>query len=99
MSDYYILNGRAVVPSTLLEWGRWLEENRDKKMVRKTKVGDSLVSTVFLGLDHQWGGGPPLIFETLVFDGPLADEMDRYSTYDEAEAGHEAMVKRVEQAA
>lgn len=25
------------------------------------------VSTVFLGLDHQYGEGPPLVFETMVF--------------------------------
>jgi hypothetical protein len=37
----------------------------------------------------------PALFETLVFGGPLSQEMDRYSTWAEAEAGHRAMVERV----
>lgn len=28
---------------------------------------DYRVSTVFLGIDHNWGEGPPLLFETMVF--------------------------------
>src|SRR6187401_652293 len=33
----------------------------------------TIVSTVFLGLDHSWGHGPPLLYETMVFD-PGGDE-------------------------
>lgn len=54
------------------------------------------VSTVWLGRDHRFGGdGPPIIFETLVFGGPLDGEMDRYCTEAEATAGHRAMVDRL----
>ena len=53
------------------------------------------VSTVFLGLDHQHFDGPPLLFETMVFVGEHGDEMERYSTWDEAVAGHDAMVAKV----
>jgi hypothetical protein len=53
---------------------------------------------VFLGLDHSHGGGPPLLFETLVFGGPLADEGDRYPTRAAALAGHDQMVARVRDA-
>ena len=41
---------------------------------------------------------PPLLFETMVFDGPKGRneiDMQRYSTWDEAERGHIEMVKRV----
>lgn len=34
--------------------------------------------------------------ETMVFGGPLDAEMERYSTWDEAVAGHAAMVARCE---
>lgn len=37
----------------------------------------------------------PLLFETMVFGGPFDQEMARYSTWDEAEAGHKKMVKRI----
>jgi len=56
-----------------------------------------LISTVFLGLDMGFGHPKrdPLLFETMVFNGPLNEEMDRYSSWVEAEAGHEAMCDRV----
>lgn len=48
------------------------------------------VSTVWLGTDHQWGDGPPLLFETMVFDGdtPADRLMERWSTEREARRGH-----------
>ena len=59
------------------------------------------VSTVFLGLDHNWGDGPPLLFESMIFwpDNPdLDQQMARYSTWHEAEQGHERLVECVRQA-
>jgi hypothetical protein len=60
------------------------------------------VSTVFLGLDHNWdniihgGDGPPVLFETMVFwDGPLGGEGKRYATWEEADRGHEDLVWKV----
>ncbi len=52
------------------------------------------VSTVFLVINHQYGDGPPLIFETMIFiHGSSHDEyMQRYSTEDEAVAGHRYIV-------
>ena len=96
-SDKVILKGHDVVPTNdLIEWARWFE-TADRK-VAKDVIGQVRVSTVFIGLDHSFGEGPPLYFETLVFGGPLADKMDRYATWDEAEAGHKKMVERVEKA-
>lgn len=97
MSGRYVLEGKEVVPcEDLLKWARWMEE--DVRTVEYNTIGGSRVSTVFLGLDHQFGKGLPLLFETLVFDGKLDGEMDRYSTWDEAVAGHKAMVERVKEA-
>jgi hypothetical protein len=51
--------------------GRWLDLNRDwsYKRVRETVVADVWrVSTVWLGIDHGFGWGPPLTFETMVFE-------------------------------
>lgn len=54
------------------------------------------VSTVFLGLDHNWGPvGPPLLFETMVFGSDLDGSQWRYATWDEAVAGHERVVDLV----
>lgn len=57
------------------------------------------VSTVFLGIDHNFSGkGAPVLFETMVFNGPLDQEQDRYCTEAEARKGHAAMVQRVREA-
>ena len=78
----------------LLEWAKAFE-NKDRQLAQDF-VGDVRVSTVWLGLDHRFGGGGrPLIFETMVFGGPLDGEQDRYSTEEQAMAGHAAMLKRV----
>ena len=50
------------------------------------------VSTVWLGLDHGFGNGPPLIFETMVF--PEAEICERYSTEVEAREGHARLVQQ-----
>lgn len=46
------------------------------------------VSTVWLGIDHNFGFGAPLIFETMVFGGAYDQECVRYHTEKEALAGH-----------
>lgn len=55
------------------------------------------VSTVFLGLDHSFNGGPPVLWETMVF-GPETGSMDldggRYTSYDAAVTGHAVFVER-----
>jgi hypothetical protein len=57
-------------------------------------VGDALVSTVWVGVDLD-GEDPPLIFESMVFGGPLDHTTWRYATRDEAVAGHAELIKRV----
>lgn len=78
------------------------------------QVGDSLgviigktlftntveISTVFLAMDHQFGDGPPLVFESMIFgetgDPEYPDNyQDRYTTVQEALAGHERLVSNV----
>jgi hypothetical protein len=52
------------------------------------------VSTVWLGLDHNWWPDrAPLIFETMIFGGKLDLECWRYSTEEQALAGHADAVK------
>lgn len=90
----YILNGKETVKkSDILEWAKWFE--KENRTVEKTKIGDSEISTVFLGIDHSFGGGIPLLFETMVFGGAMDGEQDRYSTWTEAEIGHKNMCDRV----
>lgn len=96
MSEHYILNGHEAVPAGLMEWASWLEKARAERVVAKTEISDGVrVSTVFLGLNYRFGEGPPLLFETLVFGGPWGGEMERCSTWAEAEAMHAQMCETV----
>ena len=95
MSDYYILKGHEVEKVDLVTWAKWLEENHSAKIVKQEDVGGYFVSTVFLGLDHRFGDGPPVLFETLVFKRKPDGEVDycevhgeRCGTYDGAEEMH-----------
>lgn len=96
MGRYYILEGREIreIPD-LLEWARWFNTDRKSIARKRFYFRKITVSTVFLGIDHSFDDGAPLLFETMVFGGTLDGEMERYSTYEEALAGHKAMVKRV----
>lgn len=58
-------------------------------------VGNVVISTVWLGIDHGLGslrGGRPIIFETMIFGGPMDQECWRYYTEAEAKAGHAEVV-------
>jgi hypothetical protein len=93
MSDKYLLCEDHSVRATddLMEWAKGFEKS--DRHVGSTLVGDVHISTVFLGLDHSFGDGPPLLFETMIFGGKHNQKQWRYSTWDEAVAGHEAAVK------
>lgn len=54
------------------------------------------VSTVWLGLDRSYGDGPPVIFETMVFDAEESPDLhQRYSTEAQAREGHAEAVTHV----
>lgn len=90
----YILDGKTpVLEPDLHKWGEWYETAN--RVVRQAILGDVRLSTVFLGLDYQWMDGPPLLFETMIFGGPRDQETHRYSTWDEAEAGHKKLLEEL----
>ena len=87
MSDKYILNDKIPVPvHDLLEWAEWME-TADRR-VNFDMVGDTKISTVFLGLDRSFGGNRPVLFETMIFGGPHDGYQERCSTWEEAEIEH-----------
>jgi hypothetical protein len=97
-----ILRGREVVPvNDLLAWAKWFENasanGADGRRVGGDFIGFGVrVSTVFLGINHQHSDGPPLWFESMVFADDsghdLNEFMARYSTWEQAEAGHAYLV-------
>ena len=90
MNNKYILDGHKTIPcNDVLEWARWFE--KAERHVGNDTKNNIQVSTVFLGLNHSFGQGAPLLFETMVFGGEHDGDMDRYSTWEEAEQGHKKM--------
>lgn len=70
----------------------------------KTQVGDYLVSTVDLGINHQYVKElPPLYYETMIFK--VKNEKvnyrelycDRYTTEEEARIGHQEAIEWVKE--
>ncbi len=94
-TDKYILDadGKPQCCDDLMAWARWFETAN--LHVAETHFGDVRVSTVFLGLDHSFGSGPPLLFKSMVFGGTLDGEQERYTSRADAEAGHTALCQRV----
>lgn len=93
--QWYVLDGQDVVcVGSLEEWAKRFEASDSR--VAATDVGNYWVSTTFLGLDHQYGDGPPLLFETMVFEHDwLTNDIswrdlwcERTSTWGEAEQAH-----------
>lgn len=87
---YYDKNG---APLDIMEWSG-LFNNPEYKRIAFDSDDKYDVSTVWLGLDHGFGG-EMRIFETMVFaSGSLTDlACERYATLTEAEAGHKVFVK------
>jgi hypothetical protein len=89
-NTYYDREGE---PIAIEDYAR-LHADYAYKVVAKEDLGSSgEVSTVWLGIDHNFfGAGPPLIFETMIFGGRYDEEQWRWSTLDEARAGHARIV-------
>ncbi|MBR5227538.1 MAG: hypothetical protein IKV94_02765 [Clostridia bacterium] len=73
----------------------------DTRFDLKTTIGKYTVSTVDLGIDHSFGIGKPLYYETMIFqkiDGDVhfLDYQVRYSTEEEARIGHQMAIEYIE---
>jgi hypothetical protein len=97
MGDYYILRDKTPIPCDLMTWAHWLEEHIADRIVKQESIGQFWISSVFVGLDHSVRNGPPLLFETMVFDNsdqefPESRWMERAPTWEIALEAHERAV-------
>ncbi len=86
-------------PISMEEWGERLKAPEYKRVAETTLTDGKWISTVWLGLDHGFEGGQPLIFETMVFTSEKdldEHDMERYCNIEQAEQGHIDMVKKWE---
>jgi len=87
MMHYKLNEKNEPVECSIDEWG--IES--ESRVLKRTEIGKVSVSTVFLGIDHGYGG-VILLWETMIFGGRRDQWQTRYSTYDQAKVGHERVV-------
>lgn len=79
-----------------IDTGCWvaLLGDEDYRRIGKDELSDgTCVSTVWTGLNNNYGREKPLIFETMVFNpAGHALRQERYETAEEAKAGHERVL-------
>ncbi len=96
-----ILVGKEVVfINDISLWAKWFENSKERIVKRDELEDGTLISTVFLGANHDHRGltEDGIWFETMIFGLDYFENfMDRYSTYDDAVSGHEMAVLAVKQ--
>lgn len=99
MNGLYVLNAKGeVVPEPdPRKWGRWLEEHADERVLARSDVEGTVVSTVFLALDHQYTHGPPILWETMIVEGQHRGYVLRYTTEYAALTGHSHVVRTLKE--
>lgn len=81
----------------LFTWAKWF--GTAHRIICHETIAQNRISTIFLGLDHSFGHGPPILWETMTFGAKLNNEMRRCAgSKEQAEAMHEEMVKAVAKA-
>lgn len=94
MSRWYDIDGK---PISVMD-AELLLADQAARQVGITQIGGATVSTVLLVLDHNFGDGPPQIFETAVWvhgESPDMEIVGRWSTKDEAATKHQEVVDHI----
>lgn len=98
---YYKLDGRVPVPCrNHMEWSEWFAASADERVVARTHVLDTIVSTVFTGIDANFlSANDSETFETAVFN-ESGTRLARWThaTWDAAERAHAVQVARLMEA-
>jgi len=98
--SYYIMLPGFDLPiyePNLFGWSVWYGKTRINKatIVQRTEVGELLVSTIFLSLDHGFLDNIPILYETMILNAEFEDQnMWRYETKEEALIGHKEAVRK-----
>ncbi len=83
----YVLDkkGNPVHEPNLVKWGAFLISDA-RRLRQDILQDDTCVSTVFTGIDYC---SPPRLWETIIFGGSHDQYQDRYTSREDALAGHD----------
>lgn len=96
LTPRYVLEEKKAVPEADVDaWADWMDVANRQVAFDHWPAEDIGVLTLFLGLDYDTTGKRPQLFETVVVTPYGGDLYWRYSTWDEAEKGHERIVRIV----
>lgn len=85
-------NRKPVRVMSAYEWGEAMQDDEARR-VGLAEFEALSISTCFIGVDYSFGRGPLRVFETAAFDQSGGVRViERYATWEEAEAGHAAAV-------
>ena len=102
LGHYTLVDREPVKLETLKAWVEEVarrdrtaaETGVDPWRIDETVIGEVEISTVFLGLDHNFlRRGPPILFETMILGGRLDHSRNRCATWGEAQAMHAEAVR------
>ncbi|QPF83982.1 hypothetical protein IC762_30785 [Bradyrhizobium genosp. L] len=93
--SHYVRDGHESRRTDPVTWHEWVI-SADRVVARTQVSADLVVSTVFVGLDMGCDPSSPLLFETELMKAGVSSvdaRRVRYSTWAEAEVGHEEIVR------
>ena len=94
---YYILDelNEPVRVENAFDWSN--KFNEKMRRVALDEVNGVSISTVFLGIDHSFGSGKPLLWETMCFSHNLDYDQyqERYTSYKDTVEGHKQCVDSI----
>lgn len=88
--NFYLLDENKQPYKVTLEESYRLYDDMDMKITQQDSFDDVLVSTVFLGADHAMIGQTiPVLWETMILSGEHDGYQKRYTSHEDALAGHQ----------
>jgi len=93
---YYHRDGTPIVDNELLsadtQWALMFEDSKGRTIGNTRTLYGERLSTVWLGLDHGFFGGRPLIFETMLF-APKRNDAQRDREKNRSRNMYEALLR------
>lgn len=94
-NHFYRLVEQKPVRCTLAEYAQVMQDET-QRVLAQDQIGDLHISTIFTGIDRNFGRGAPVLFETVVFG--LPDELHpqwHHSSWDEAMDHHRQLAASI----